>query len=53
MKKQIFIIPLAASLNLFAQSTFQITLQQAKNGDAKAQNNVAAYYREAGDCESA
>jgi TPR repeat protein len=32
---------------------FEITLEKAKNGDAKAQNNVAAYYREKGDCESA
>ena len=53
MKKLVFFILLAVSLNLFAQSTFQIMLQQAKNGDPKAQNNVAAYYREAGDCESA
>ncbi len=36
-----------------AQSMFEITLEKAKNGDAKAQNNVAAYYREKGDCESA
>lgn len=41
------------SINIGAQSPFQIMLQKAKNGDAMAQNNVAAYYKEAGDCESA
>ena len=40
-------------LNAGAQSTFQVMLQKAKDGDPKAQNNVAAYYKEAGDCESA
>jgi TPR repeat protein len=40
-------------LSANAESTFQIMLQKAKNGDAMAQNNVAAYYKEAGDCESA
>ena len=40
-------------LSANAESTFQIMLQKAQEGDPKAQNNVAAYYKEAGDCESA
>lgn len=35
------------------QTMFEITLRQAQQGDAKAQNNVAAYYKNNGDCESA
>lgn len=41
------------SINIGAQSTFQIMLQKAQEGDPKAQNNIAAYYKEVGDCESA
>ena len=32
---------------------FEIMLKKAQKGDAKAQNNVAAYYKNAGDCKSA
>lgn len=41
------------SINIGAQSTFQIMLQKAQEGDPKAQNNIAAYYKQVGDCESA
>ena len=52
------ILTIAIGLTTFclysnAESTFQIMLQKAQEGDPKAQNNVAAYYKEAGDCESA
>ena len=33
-----------------AQSMFEITLKQAQGGDPKAMNNLAAYYKEAGNC---
>lgn len=32
---------------------FEIMLKKARKGDAKAQNDVAAYYKNAGDCKSA
>jgi TPR repeat protein len=52
------ILTIAIGLTTFclysnAQSTFQIMLQKAQEGDPKAQNNIAAYYKQVGDCESA
>lgn len=34
------------SVSSFAQSLFDITLKEAMAGDSKAQNNLAAYYKE-------
>lgn len=39
--------------NVGAQSMFEITLRQAQEGDPKAMNNLAAYYKKAGNCEKA
>ena len=44
---------LSSGIALYAESIFEINLRQARAGDAKAQNNVAAYYRNAGDCDNA
>ena len=53
MKKAFILLFSLTSLVCQGQTMFQIMLQEAQQGDAKAQNNVAAYYKEAGDCESA
>lgn len=46
--KRTFLLILLSILTItgFAQSTFDVMLQKAQAGDSKAQNNVAAYYRE-------
>lgn len=53
MKNVFLFICLLFCLTIHAESMFEITLRQAKSGDAMAQNNVAAYYKEAGNCEQA
>jgi GH35 family endo-1,4-beta-xylanase len=45
--------PTVRNTYLDAESMLEITLRQAREGDAKAQNNVAAHYRNVGDCENA
>jgi TPR repeat protein len=57
MMKKIFLFLLFGLLSyssaIYAESMLEITLRQAREGDAKAQNNVAAHYRNVGDCENA
>ena len=46
--KKTFIFNLFVIFPIFscAQSLFELTLQEALSGDSKAQNNIAAYYKE-------
>ena len=46
--KHLFSICLIALLSVaaYSQTMFEITMQQALAGDSKAQNNIAAYYKE-------
>jgi hypothetical protein len=46
MKKVFILLFSLASLVCQGQTMFQIMLQKAQAGDSKAQNDVAAYYRE-------
>lgn len=55
--KKVFLILLlvlcSASTAVYGETVFEITLRKANAGDAMAQNNVAAHYRNIGDCTNA
>jgi TPR repeat protein len=47
------ILLLLLALPSYSESLFEITLREAKQGNAMSQNNLAAYYRNMGNCEEA